>query len=221
MSRQSLLDLTADLVRDRDQVISAGQYAQALDAAVLRYSGDRPRQLVEDLTSAGGRRLALPTAWENGRSRTISLEYPVGLQPASYIESGTWTLYQGVSQAEIELPLSLSAGELVRLTYTVGHVLSSSTNTIPSSDHRAVAALAASDLCGQLARYYGQESESSISADAVDRRSKADTWRAFERDLRQQYFSQLGITERAGRASGVVVAPARPQERTRIFGRRR
>ncbi len=221
MSLVSLQDAIADLVRDRDGLISSGQRDAALQSAVLRYSEHRPLDLVEDVTSTGGRRLELPTQWQNGRSRTRSLEYPAGEEPASYIEAGTYRLYQGPSSAQLELPLSLSAGEVVRVTYTRGHTVDATTDTIPDQDARAVACLAASDLCGQMARYYGQESESSIGADAVDRKSKADTYRMFERDLRSQYFNHLGIADRGSTAAGVVVSPARPAERTRLLGRRR
>lgn len=221
MSLAAFQDAIADLVRDREGLISPAQRDLALAGAVLRYGEHRPRELVEDLVSAGGRRLALPVNWQAGRSRTLSLEYPPGEVPPSYIEAGTWQLYQGLNESELHLPLSLDAGEEVRIRYTRGHTLDANTDTIPEADARAVACLAASDLCGQLARYYGQEAESSIGADAVDRKSKADTYRQFERDLRGQYFAHLGIAERESRAAGVVVAPARPQERERLFGRRR
>jgi hypothetical protein len=221
MSLAAYQDVIADLVRDRDGLISPAQRDIALQTAVLRYSEHRPLELVEDVTSAGGRRLTLPENWQSGRSRTLSLELPPGEVPPAYIEHGTWTLYQGPSTAELHLPLTLSAGEVVRVTYTRNHTLDAEADTIPSHDARAVACLAASDLCGQMARYYGQESESSISADAVDRKSKADTYRMFERDLRSAYFSHLGIADRESRPAGTTVAPMRPKERERLFGRRR
>lgn len=220
MSLAAYQDAIADLVRDRDGLITPGQRDAALQTAVLRYSEHRPRQLVEDVTSVGGRRLSLPSAWQNGRSQVLSLECPAGSDPPTYIEAGTFYLYQGPSTAQVQLPISLSAGEVVRVAYTRGHTLDADTDTIPDPDARAVACLAASDLCGQMARYYGQESESSISADAVDRKSKADVYRGFERDLRMYYFQHLGIADRQTSAAGVVVAPARASERNRLFGRR-
>ncbi len=221
MSLAAYQDLIADLVRDRESRISTAQLSAALQRAVLRYSDHRPLVLVEDVTSAGGRRLALPSEWQAGRSQVVSLEYPAGDVPATYIEPGTYLIYQGPSSSELELEYSLSAGEEVRVSYGRAHTLDDDTDTIPDRDAPAVAALAASDLCGQMARYYGQESESSISADAVDRKSKAETYRMFERDLRARYFTHIGISDRDTQAAGVVVAPARPAERTRIFGRRR
>lgn len=221
MSLAAYQDVIADLVRDRDGLISPAQRDIALQTAVLRYSEHRPLVLVEDVISAGGRRLTLPASWQSGRSRTVSLEYPPGEVPPTYIESGTWQLYQGTASSELHLPLTLSSGEVVRVTFTRGHTLDADDDTIPASDARAVATLAASDLCGQMARYYGQESESSISADAVDRKSKADTYRMFDRDLRTAYFSHLGIADRESRPAGTTVAPLRPKERERLFGRRR
>lgn len=214
-------DAIADLVRDREERITPAQLDAALAVAVRRYSEHRPRELVEDVTSAGGRRFALPSQWQPGRSTVRALEYPAGAVPVTTLEPGTYLLYTGPSGTQIEIELSLSAGEVVRVRYTRAHTVDDSTDTIPEQDARAVQCLAASDLCGQLARYYAQDSESSISADVVDRKSKADTYRMFERDLRAQYYTLLGISERESRPAGVVVAPARPAERTTLFGRRR
>lgn len=221
MSLAAFQALIADLVRDRESLISDVQLNAALQRAVLRYSDHRPLVLVEDVTSSGGRRLALPSQWQAGRSQVVSLEYPAGDVPATYIEPGTYRSYQGPSSSELELEFSISAGEDVRISYGRAHTVDASTDTIPEADAAAVGALAASDLCGQMARYYGQEGESSIMADAVDRKTKAETYRAFERDLRARYFSHIGISDRDNKAAGVVVAPPRPSERTRIFGRRR
>lgn len=215
-------DLIVDLIRDRSDVITPTQRDQALAIAVARYSDHRPRELVVDITSAGGARLNLPVDWQAGRSRALRIEYPIGSQPITYIEPGDFRLYQAVSGSQIALErMRLSAGEQVRLTYTRGHTLDGSTDTIPDADMHAVASLAASVLCGQLARYYAQESESSINADVVDRKTKAETYRSFERDLRVQFERHLGIDTSKAVAAGVVVAPSQPHERTRLLRGRR
>lgn len=219
--RTPYYDIIDDLVRDRDQVVTPGQREDALRQAVLRYSEHRPLGLVADVASTGGRRLDLPDDWQHGRSQLLALEYPADSELPSLIEPGTYYVYQGPSVAQVQLPFTLQSGELVRVRYTRDHTLSDDVDTLPESDRRAVAGLAASELCGQIARHYAHEADSTIGADAVERKSKSDQYSKFSRDLRAEYFAYVGATDRRSQPAGVVVSPARPQEKTRLFGRRR
>ena len=193
MSLAAFQQLVDDLVRDRDQVITSGQRSAAIGNAVLRYSADAPRVLIEDVTSvAGGQRLPVPTGWVVGRSELRGLEYPVGKIPASEIGLDSATIYQSLTGPEIVLLLSLFAGDVVRVTFTGWHVLTETTDSIPPPHQYAVACLAASILCGQLSAYYATEGSPTLQADTVDHLGKTERYRARARDLAAEYTRIVG-----------------------------
>lgn len=182
---QSLVD---DLVRDRDQVISTEERDAAIEAAVARYSVDAPRVRVDDVTSvAGGQRLDVPAGWIDGLSELRALEHPIGHIPTSTIGLEAASLYLGPSGVEIVLLISLLPGDIVRITYTGAHTLTTLASTIPTGHERAVACLAAADLCGQLSAHYATEGAPTLAADTVDHQGKTERYRARARDLQAEY----------------------------------
>ncbi|HRQ63887.1 MAG TPA: hypothetical protein PKZ76_03335 [Xanthomonadaceae bacterium] len=204
---QSLVD---DLVRDKDQVISSTQRNAAVANALARYSVDAPLVLVEDVVAPGGQRLPAPPGWIDGQSAVRAIEYPVGQIPAMYLD-GAVGIYRGPDGDAIELQQSLGDGETARVFFTSAHVLDAATTTIPPRHQRAVAALAAADLCGQLASHYASEGEPTIQADAVDHQGKSGRFRNRARDLRAEYVAAVGTapSERNRPASVNVPLPSR------------
>ncbi len=55
--------LTDSLVRDDAGKLTPADRDLAIAAAVIRYSKDRPRTKVVDITAPGGHYLPLPTGW--------------------------------------------------------------------------------------------------------------------------------------------------------------
>jgi len=203
--------LVNDLVRDKDQVISSTARDSAIEAALARYSTDAPRMVVEDVTSAGGSTLALPTGWAPQWSWLAMVEFPIGRTPPAEINLAGTAIYTAPAGEELRLVISLVAGDVVRLTYAAPHILSPLLNTIPAEHRRPVAALAASDLCGQLASYYATEGAPTIGADTVDHLTKTERWTRRARDLRNDYTSVVGSapSARDKPASATVHLPSR------------
>lgn len=199
---QTLVD---NLVRDDAAQIEAADRDDAIALAVARYSSDRPDTRVEDITSAGGRYLDYPVGWQDGFSRLLSLEYPVGEFPPSILSSADWTIYTSPVAEQILLRMELDAGATVRASYTVRQVLDDSADTIPAGDREAVASYAAAVLCEQLATYYSGDSDSTIQADSVDHAGKAREFASRARVLRRRYFDALGIDPKRNMAASVVV----------------
>lgn len=190
---QQLVD---DLVRDRDQVIASSERATAITSALSRYSADSPRLCVEDVTSvAGGQRLPVPVGWLEGVSELRALEYPIGQVPPSYIGLDSVSLYQSPTGIEIVMLLSLFAGDVVRVSYIGGHVLDATQSSIPARHVHAVAAFAASILCGQLSAYYATESAPTLQADTVDHQGKTERYRSRARDLAAEYTRVVGTAQ--------------------------
>jgi hypothetical protein len=213
---QALVD---DLVRDKDQVIASGSRDSAIVNAVARYSIDAPRVLVDDLVSDGTQRLDTPTEWVVGQSSLRALEYPIGNIPTTLLDAAAISLYDkpdGTQQFTLLfVPL---VGDTLRATFTAPQLLDDTHDTIPPRHARAVACLAASDLCGQLSAYYATEGSPTITADVTDHQGKTDRFRKRAADLLAEYIRIVGVApaDRVRPAS----ADANPQ-RTDVQGRAR
>lgn len=198
--------LTDNLVRDDAGAIATADRDSAIALAVSRYSKDRPRKLVEDITAASsGKWLDLPASWEDGFSVLQALEYPVGEAPPSFLSADSFSLYQAPAGEQILLRNAVTAGDTVRATFTVQHVLGGATDTIPGVDSEAVASYAAAILCDQLASLYSGDSDSTIQADSVDHQGKAREFAIRAKTLRKRYYDELGIDPKRNVAAGVVV----------------
>ncbi|MFZ5530298.1 MAG: hypothetical protein ACOY4U_04510 [Pseudomonadota bacterium] len=197
--------LASAFTRDDAGKLSADDVDRAIAAAVERYGSDRPRQKVEDVTAAGGKTLALPAGWVDGFSSLVGIEHPIGNVPPDFLPNDSYALYQAPSSTVIQVRDGFSAGAVARCTYTIKHVLSANTDTIPLQHREVVACLAASCLCEQLAALYSGDGDSTIQADNVNHQSKAQEFSARARSLRKRYFDELGIDPRRAVAAGAVV----------------
>jgi hypothetical protein len=178
-------------------------------AITERYSRDRPVEAVADLAGNGTSDLTLPstpTAFEDGFSVVRELEYPVGSVPENELEAEDWKLYRSPTGLKLRLLSARpTAAETVRLTFTARHKPDGT--TVPTANFYAVADYAAALAAGALAALYTQTGDSSIGADAVNYRSKAQEYAALAKQLRARYFEQLGIDpESAPAATGAVIA---------------
>lgn len=205
MALSDFQTLVGDLVRDDADKISETQRDNAIGAAVARYSKDRPRPKVDDLTAAGGNYLDLPEAWEADFSEVQAVEYPVGEFPPSYVSPQAWSLYATPTGLQIMVAYKFSEGATVRLTYSISHQVNSEEDTIPLGDREPVCCLAAASLCDQLAGFYSGDSDSTIQADSVNHQSKSQEFSARARALRKRYYDELGIDTKKTVAAGVVV----------------
>ncbi|HEY4145173.1 hypothetical protein [Pinirhizobacter sp.] len=183
--------LVADLVRDRDAVITDAQRDAAIDAAFARYSAVLPRNVVVDLTSTGGQRIELPAGFTM-ESIVTAVEFPVGEIPPVELELADVRVYAAPTQRFLDLPAITLTGDVLRITYTAVHLVDGADDTVPPAHRQAVASLAASNLCGQLASYYSSELESTISADAVNYKDKAQRFRQRAKDLEADFTEVVG-----------------------------
>lgn len=197
--------LTDDLVRDDTGKITTADRDEAVARAVARYSKDRPRTKVEDVAAPGGNTLNLPLVWEPGFSELRSIEYPIGEIPPALLDADSYWLYDGPAGQIIQIVNAIIAAQQVRITFTIRHRLDATNDTIRADDREPVCALAAGLLLEQLAAYFAGSSDSSIQADAVDRRSKSQEFAARANAMRKRYFDDLGIDLKRNVAAGVVV----------------
>jgi hypothetical protein len=195
--------LTQNLVRDQDGKISAAQIDEAISLALREYNKRKPAVTVQDVTGDGTQFLALPAAWETGFSSINSIEYPIGEVPPALLTG--WTLYQSPSTVKIALALAIGATASARVNYTIRHVLSEASDTVPEDDREAVCAYAGALLCTQLASLYSGDSDATINADAVNHADKAARYSRRADELRRRFYEQLGIDPKKNIAAGVDV----------------
>lgn len=203
--------IVMNLARDDGGKVSSLQRDEAIDLAVKRYSQDRPREKVEDITPASAHLLPLPDAWEAEFSALVALEHPIGEHPPSWIPAEKTEFYRTPSALQIRVIAGVTvAADSVRATYTVRHVVSPTEDTIPVHHREPVACWAAAMLCDQLAAYYSAGTDSSIQADSVEQRSKAQEYASRAKSLRKRYLDELGIEDKRGQPSGAVAELRRP-----------
>lgn len=205
MSLATYQDLVDRTVRDEEERITEQDRDRAIQMAVTRFSKDRPRVKVEDLTSTDGRYIDLPASWVDESSSVRSLEYPIGDFPPTYIQDSLWQLYSTPNTEKLLLISAITASATVRVNYTIPHTLSDSENTIPDRSKEPVASYAASLLCDQLASFYTGETDSTVSADNVDHQGKGALFAARAKVLRDRYYNEMGIDPKRNVASGCVV----------------
>jgi len=209
--------IVEDLVRDDASRITNAQRDTAIVSAIERYSKDRPRTKVEDISAPGGSLLSLPAGWEADFSNLSTIEYPIGQVPPNYIPNNHWNMYQSPVGLTVQLYEALQSNVQCRLAFSIRHVLDANEDTIPRGDREPVCCLAAASLLDQLAAEAAGSSDSTIKADAIDYQNASAQYAARAKALRKRYTDELGIDDKKNVASGAVVS----FERGNSLGRQR
>lgn len=194
-----------DLVRDQGGILSPETRERTIASAVLRYSADFPRAVVEDVTwPALGVFGPVPPGWSDG-AVLRGAEYPIGQQPPSVAHLGAYrTPGNGWG---LEAVQALPAGAQVRVSYAADHTL----DTIPARHGLAVAQYAASLLCHQLATYYSGQRETATGSDFSQTETRAREYAARAKELRTAYYvgtNQPDPYARPAASTGSGEAPA-------------
>lgn len=197
--------LTTSLVRDDTGKITNADRDTAIEEARKRYSKDRPRLKIQDVAADAANKLSRPSGWEPEFSELRSIEYPIGNVPPTLIPQDRYGLYDEPAATKILLLDAVNVGALLRMTYTIAHVLTGVTDTIPADDREAVCCWAAALLLDQLAAHFAGSTDSTIQADAVEHGSKAAEYARRAASLRKRYLNELGLDDKKNVAAGVVV----------------
>ena len=213
MSLHDFQTAVDELVRDDAGKIATAERDRAIARAVTRYSADRPRLVVGDVTADGSNFLPLPTAWADAETQITGLEYPIGEWPISLISPEWFGVVPSPTGDEIRLAGVIINGEAVRVSMTVPHTLSATTDTLPNAHLEAVASYAAALLMDQLASLHSGDTDSTIQADSVEHRSQAQEYAARARTYRARYAEMLGIDPKRLRPAGVAVNLSQPDSR--------
>lgn len=188
-----LVDCVVKRVRDDSgRLVNPDDYERNIVAAIRRYSLLRPDRSVVDITGNGTKTYSLPAGWAEGFSGVKSIEYPVDEIPATYLEAEDYEIYQAPSGKVIRLLKdSPEATESFRVTFTIPRI----STTILENDYDAVCNLAAGFCLEDLANSYAQSSDSTISADSVDYRSKSQEFASRAKRMVQLWKDHMGIKD--------------------------
>ena len=205
----------------------AGDIDPAILAALTEYQLQRPRERVAKVQGTGGFDYALDggspklPGWQEGFSDVLEIVHPYAaatqnptpLDRTEYavvrLDTGLFLRFRAASPGVAEFFLA---------TYTTAHTIDAATSTVVATDDEALADLAASFAFLKLAARYAQSTDSSIQADAVDRRTKPDIYRSLSGDYRKRYEAKLELGDKALSAAVAVGVIGRPIDATeRLF----
>lgn len=187
-------------------------YNEAIADALRVFDGDKPNRRVVDVTvgTAGfrfvvsGTGTVLPTsglnAWVDGGSYITDVWFPYDAndQAAEPIDQNLWRQVQIPGDKEVLELLGdrAAVGQVLRLEYTVPHVLSetdAAATSVRAADQRAIITLSASMLLLVAAVKAVQNTgNTGLPNDIVDRRSQSDIYKSRAKDLRDVYASLVG-----------------------------
>jgi len=218
LTRTTLLVTMASLVQDDAGKIThtdPGDFGTAIDAAVERYSKDRPREIVATASGDGSAfDFALPSGWVDGFSALRRVEYPFPPASGQREPNVIYDADEPNEPAAVRIVQATSAAKKLRfmedtpaagsdnvlIVYTGLHTIHASTSsstTVPTSDELAVAYLASAYACQTLAAKYTEASDAALSADTVDWRSKGREFSDRGAELLQKYLELVGADPNA------------------------
>ena len=185
------------VLQDKDGKIATGSIDYFIqNSAVQQYSKDRPFKRIKDVASSGGYDYTITsifTGWIKGSSNIRQVEYPVdNNQNPNYIPWEEWTIYEDTTNEILRfLKISPNSGT-IRVTYYTPHsVPNSDAATIYVNDEAAFVNLAASYCAQALANWYGEATDSTLGADAINYRDKSDIWNSRAKNLLQKYIDYM------------------------------
>jgi len=196
------------VLRDGAAKLPSGDRDALLTQAILqRYSKDRPREVVSDVSGNGTNILSLPGSdtdvFEEGYSAIRLIEFPVGSFPPNLILDEDWQMYRTPAGMKIMMiSTAPQATDTVRLTWSARHLGDGS--SVPDPDFEAVCDYAAGLCYEALAGIYAQTGDATIMADSVNYRTKSQEYVGLAKAAKKRYFDHVGVDD----SKGVEVGPA-------------
>lgn len=208
MTKAEWIKLLAVMAPDEGERLTQEDKEQALALAVTRYGADRPLLEAADVATGDGYTVPLPDAWVPEFSRVTGMELPgqqAGGKPYMLSADG-FKPHRIPGRDVLLLVWPQPMGEVIRLHFTLPHVLDDDRDTVPALDREAVAHWAAGLLLDQLAAMHTGDKQSTLQSDSVDHAAKGPNYKALAEGHRQQYWNHLGIDPKRTVAAGAVVS---------------
>lgn len=195
-----MLTLLGEKIEDEASRLSTSRRTNCIMEAVEAYSRQKPLTKIQSSTVTGATYYTVTdwTGWIVDFSDIEKVEYPADDEPASYLEKDDFYLTK-VADAVIRLYFvdDLSSGEVFRVHYTALHALTTAATTLPENDFKAIANLAASFACEQLAAIFAGTTDPTITSDVVDYKGKGQGFSNLAKIYQEKYNKMLGFDKGA------------------------
>lgn len=187
-----LVTQTKIVIEDSAGVLSDDDRIAHIRQAYRVYSRDKPRYVDDAITgdASGSQIFSVPSDWEQGFSVLFEAEYPVDDTPRQLIDIEDNIEVIQVSNVEkIQTEtFTITSGADMRVFFSAPHTSGSS---IPDNDFYAVANLAGAFCAQQLANFYSENMDTTLSADNVDHRSQAQAFSTRMKELLNLYADHI------------------------------
>lgn len=199
----------AAILQDAGKALSLDNRDDCIRQAIeQRYSKDRAREIVSDSAGDGTSDIDLPgiegSAFEEGFSRILEIEFPIGQVPPVLLEDGDWQYYRTPAGKKVRfLSTQPAVDQSIRFTWTVRH---KADGTTVLSDFDAVCDYSASLAFAMIAAKFAQTGDATIGADSVNYRTKSQEYMGLSKAAAQRYFDHMGIASGSAQAAGGVSA---------------
>lgn len=189
------------------QELTDSEITSFLVAALARYSIDRPREVVVDVTADGTRYTALPAGFIDGSSLLVRVERQEA--PDFYAcDPRTYALYRAPTGLTLRWldGTEPAAAATVRIAYTAGRALGTlaTDTTVLDADFYALCDLAVSLCCAALAQKYARTAEPLLNSGVVAYRTKAQEWDGRATAYRTAYREHMGSSAGTAPAGAAV-----------------
>lgn len=201
----TLQPLVKRYVKDNaGKLTEPGDYDAFIEAVLKgRYSQDRPLVKAADYAGDGSTyQLTLPAGtgtpavygWIDGFSSIVSVEYPTGDRPQTFLDPRDYAIdfISATTKKLILTDTTPGTGKTLRMRYTTQRVAEAD---VMATDADAFCKLAAAACCRALASYYAQTSDSTISADAINYRSKSQEYTSLAKEYEKAYGEHMGSAD--------------------------
>lgn len=169
-----------------------------LTQALSEYSRLRPLEKVVDTNADGSNEYDLPSGWIADFSIFLSIEFPAGTSQDpkdDEIAPENYGVYKNDSESKLRFYANTPTSGTIRQKFTIKHSVTADASTVLDNDFDAVTSRAASLCCFDLARYYAQDTSSTLSADSVDRQGKSEKYASLGRGLLKEFAVHMGLGE--------------------------
>ena len=167
----TIQDRVIGLVQDDEGVISTTERDLFIEKALQKINDKLPKVIAEDENTDGTDEYSLPSLWVDRLSEIHKIYWEY--DDDDPLEPDTYQIVTTPTGEKIRFISDLTTGKQYRVVYTTTWTCTSSTCDLPDRYANLVEYYATALYCDALASYYSQTSDSSITADVVNYRSKA------------------------------------------------
>jgi hypothetical protein len=193
--------IVSGLIQDQAGKLDTTARNLAIRNAVELHSMNVPAVKYQIVTGVSNKTSRTPTGWSDTISQIVKIEFPINQRPPIYLEEED---FEVIRAATASTPFRIlfktfvpGATSPFGVIFTAPHKLgiTANQNTIPDNHIVAVANLAASIACQQLAAFYSQSGDSLINADSVNNQSKLPNYLQISKVYLTYYMNFFKIDE--------------------------